>query len=153
LVRSLKVMSRKPLQRRVRSLLSMLTTANILGFNIKALNPSLRSDTVANNIEIINHSIIYKLIDDVIARLEKLLPPKIETTVTGEAEVRELFDITFHNKKRPIAGSNVFNGVISRKEKCRVTRNGRIIYSGMPSTMLANKRSLGYSQTFQKGCH
>jgi translation initiation factor IF-2 len=130
--------------------LPILTTANILGFNIKALNPSLRSDTTSNNIEIINHTIIYKLIDDVIVRLEKLLPPKVEITVTGEAEVKELFEITFKNQKKPIAGTNVFNGVISLKGKCRVTRNGRIVYSGMSPKVLVIKGQLDTLKHFKK---
>jgi translation initiation factor IF-2 len=105
--------------------------AKIVGFNIRALNPNLRPLTSVNNTEIFNHTIIYKLIEDVIARLESMLPPKIELTVTGEGEVSEIFDVTIKNKKRPIAGTKVFNGVISLKEKCRVTRNGKIVYSGM----------------------
>ena len=42
--------------------------------------------TNANNIEIFYHSIIYKLIDDVVLRLESMLAPMIELTVTGEEE-------------------------------------------------------------------
>jgi translation initiation factor IF-2 len=94
------------------------------------LNPNLRSLVTKHKIEIFHHTIIYKLIDDVIARLESQLAPKIEISVTGEAEVSEIFHITVKGKKKPIAGSKVFNGVISIKEKCRVTRKGKIIFSG-----------------------
>ena len=109
----------------------MLTVAKILGFNIRSLNPNLRSQVAVNNVEIFQHSIIYKLIDDVIARLESMLAPKIEISVTGEAEVTEIFDVTIKGKKKPVAGSKVFNGTISIKEKCRITRGGRIVYSGI----------------------
>ena len=109
----------------------LLTLAKILGFNIRALNPNLRSLTHANNIEIIHHSIIYKLIEDVTERLESMLAPMIEVEVTGEAEVVQLFDIKVKSKQtRSIAGCKVFKGAISIKEKCRITRNGKIVFTG-----------------------
>lgn len=104
-----------------------------MGFNIRSLNPNLRTHVAVNNIEVFHHSIIYKLIDDVIARLESMLAPRLETTVTGEAEVSEVFDVTIKGKKKPVAGSKVFNGTISIKEKCRIIRGGRIVYSGTSS--------------------
>jgi len=107
--------------------------AKILGFNIRALNPSLRPLATTHNVEVFHHTIIYKLIEDVISRLESQLKPKIEIRVAGEAEVSEIFMITIKGKKKPIAGSKVFNGVISMKEKCRITRNGKIVYTGIIS--------------------
>lgn len=109
-----------------------------MGFNIKALNPSLRPIVHQSNIEIFYHSIIYKLIDDVVAHLESLLTPIIELTVVGEAEIVQLFDIKVknanaHKKEKQIGGCKVINGTISLKEKCRITRNGRIVFTGIQS--------------------
>jgi translation initiation factor IF-2 len=118
-----------------------LILAKILGFNIRALNPNLRSQVSANNVEIFYHSIIYKLIDDVIARLESMLAPRIETSVTGEAQVSEIFDVTIKGKKKPVAGSKVFNGTISIKEKCRITRGGKIVYTGRPPSDLTDLKA------------
>lgn len=87
--------------------------------------------TATYNIEISNHSVIYKLIDDVIERLESMLPPRYDTKVTGEAEIVQLFDIKINKAKKPIGGCKVINGVISIKEKCRITRNGKIIFDGI----------------------
>jgi translation initiation factor IF-2 len=71
--------------------------------------------------------------DDVISKLESMLAPRIELTVTGEGEVGQLFDVTVKGKHmRQIAGTKVINGSISIKEKCRITRNGKIVYSGIP---------------------
>ena len=102
--------------------------------------------TNANNIEIFYHSIIYKLIDDVVLRLESMLTPMIELTVTGEAEILQLFDIKQKKQKtKAIGGCKVFNGVISIKEKCRITRNGKIIFSGTPLSINVNYRVFGYT--------
>lgn len=95
------------------------------------MNPSLRQITAVNNIEILYHSVIYKLIDDVIERLESMLAPRFDIKVTGEAEVVQLFDIKLKKTTKPIGGCKIFNGIISRKEKCRITRQGKIIFTGM----------------------
>ena len=106
--------------------------------------------TNANKIEIFYHSIIYKLIDDVVLRLESMLAPMIELTVTGEAEIVQLFDIKQKKQKtKAIGGCKVFNGVISIKEKCRITRNGKIIFTGSPFSVDVNCRIFGYSETVQ----
>ena len=64
-----------------------------------------------------------------------MLTPIIELTVVGEAELIQLFDIkvkTHTNKKeKQIGGCKVTNGYISLKEKCRITRNGRIVFTGI----------------------
>ena len=106
--------------------------------------------TNANNIEIFYHSIIYKLIDDVVLRLESMLAPMIELTVTGEAEVVQLFDIKKKQKLKAIGGCKVFNGVISMKEKCRITRNGKIVFSGISfSLQILIVRVFGHFETVQ----
>lgn len=104
----------------------------MIGFNIRALNPSLRRKANEKNIEVIHHSVIYHLIDDITNRLESMLAPMIETRVTGEAEVTQIFDISAGTKnEKKVGGCKVFSGIISRKEQCRVTRNGKIIFTGM----------------------
>ena len=79
-----------------------------------------------------NYNIIYKLIDGVAARLESMLAPLIEVTVVGEAEVVQIFEISLKGKKtKQVGGCKVFKGFISLKEKCRVTRVGKIIFTGI----------------------
>ena len=107
----------------------------------------------ANNVEVFYHTIIYKLIDDVVVRLESMLAPKIDLTVTGEAEVVHLFDIKLKkNKSKTIGGCKVFNGAISLKEKCRITRHGKIIFSGISilSVGVDDYRALVYIETVQR---
>jgi translation initiation factor IF-2 len=70
----------------------------------------------------------------VTARLESMLPSKFEISVTGEAEIVELFDIKEKRSRfKKVGGAKVFNGAISLKQKCRITREGKIIFSGICS--------------------
>jgi translation initiation factor IF-2 len=136
----------------VHQILTDAFAAILLGFNIRALNPTLRRKTNEKHIEVIHHSIIYRLIDDITSRLESMLPPMIETRVTGEAEVRQLFEISSGSKgEKKVAGCLVFSGIISLKEQCRVTRGGKIIFTGISVDIswLMGFRSVGYASTFQ----
>jgi translation initiation factor IF-2 len=78
-----------------------------------------------------------------------MLAPRIEITVTGEGEVSQVFDVTVKGKgKTQIAGAKVTNGSISIKEKCRITRNGKIVFSGI-SLHLINTDMLGNLDTLK----
>jgi translation initiation factor IF-2 len=126
--------------------------AILIGFCIRGLNPTLRTAANRNNVEIIHHSIIYKVIDDVIARLEKKLTPKLEIKVVGEAKVVTIFNINIQGAKtKPVGGCKVSNGTIFLKEKCRVTRNGKIVYSGgTPTVTTTNVGSLDTLRHFKE---
>jgi translation initiation factor IF-2 len=82
-------------------------------------------------VEIMDHNIIYKLIDDVKATLSEQLPPSVTTRVTGEAEVQQIFQITLKGReKAAIAGTRVRNGLINRARKVRVIRGDETVYDG-----------------------
>ena len=82
-------------------------------------------------VEIMDHNIIYKLIDDVKATLSEQLPPSVTTRVTGEAEVQQIFHITVKGRdKAAIAGTRVRNGLINRARKVRVIRGDETVYDG-----------------------
>lgn len=82
-------------------------------------------------VEIMDHNIIYKLTDDVKRVLSDLLPPTVTTRVTGEAEIREIFEITVKGREKvSIAGSRVRNGMINKARKVRVLRGEETLYDG-----------------------
>jgi len=84
-------------------------------------------------------SVIYRLIETVRAKTAALLPPRIETRITGEATVQQLFPITIKRKETVIvAGCRVGNGTISRNEGVRVLRGPERsqIYEGKSSSHL-----------------
>ena len=69
--------------------------------------------------------------DDIKGRIIALLPVIIETRVTGEATVLQLFDIHLKAKQvKKVAGCRVVNGVIEKNKLARVIRNGFVKHEG-----------------------
>lgn len=84
-----------------------------------------------NKVSILDHNIIYRLVDDVKAELSKHLPPLITQKVMGEAEVAQIFSITVKGRQqKAIAGCKVRNGTISKTAKVRVLRGGQKVFDG-----------------------
>ena len=73
------------------------------------------------------YSIIYELIDDVKNLLSGLLQPDISEKITGNVEIREVFNIS---KIGNIAGCMVKDGLVSRNSKIRLLRDNVVIHSG-----------------------
>lgn len=103
----------------------------ILSFNTN-IDRNIQRMAEAKDVEILDQSIIYRLVDDVKAKLSEKLPVIVTQKVLGEAEIAQVFEI---NKKGrttvPIAGCRVKNGVIGRNIKVRVLRGKETIYDGM----------------------
>ncbi|MCJ1311432.1 hypothetical protein MMC25_005103 [Agyrium rufum] len=102
---------------------------------IIAFNTPLNSATARTaellGVEVIEGNIIYRLIDEVRAKLSELLPPRISTRVIGEAEIAQVFQINIKGRQQqPIAGCKVRNGIISKNAKVRVMRLGQSVWSG-----------------------
>jgi translation initiation factor IF-2 len=108
-------------------------TANghLISFNMP-IDPAMSRMAELRGVKIMDHNIIYKLIDDVKAILSEQLPPSVSHRVTGEAEVGQVFEITVKGReKTAIAGCKVRNGVINRARKVRVIRDQETIFDGM----------------------
>lgn len=85
-----------------------------------------------NSVPLVSSKIIYSLIDDIRSRVIQLLPPIIETKVTGEANVLQLFEIQLKSRqKMKVAGCRVTNGVVDKSKHVRVVRNRETIFEGM----------------------
>ncbi len=105
--------------------------AFILGFNVK-LDSGVQSLAKHESVTIIQHNIIYELLNEVEDSMVSLLETeKIEKKV-GEAEVRQVFVIS---KGRKVAGCMVTDGLISRSSKVRLVRSGKLIYEGQLETL------------------
>lgn len=120
------------------------TNCVILGFNVRPTG-SVKNKAKELGIEIKTYSIIYALIDDIKALLGGLLSPVFEEENTGQAEVRETFNIA---KVGTIAGCFVIDGVIQRGIKVRLIRNGVVIHTGNIASL---KRFKDDAREVQKG--
>jgi translation initiation factor IF-2 len=103
---------------------------HIISFNTN-VEPRMMMQAEKEGVEIIDQSIIYRLVEDVTAKLEEALPPAVTQRVTGEAEIAMSFNITVKGRQTiPIAGCKIRNGVISRGSKVRVLRGSNTVYDG-----------------------
>ncbi len=103
----------------------------IVGFNVRA-NPQAREAARRDNIEIRYYSIIYDLIDDIKAALSGMLAPTLKEKFLGNAEIREVFDVT---KSGKVAGCMVTEGEVRRGAKVRLLRDNVVIHTGTLKTL------------------
>ncbi len=106
--------------------LAAASNATILGFNVR---PDRKARELAehDNVEIRTYEIIYQLLEDIQNAMVGMLAPEFEEVVTGDAEVREVFQVP---KIGAVAGCYVQNGTITRGSKVRFLREGTIIWKG-----------------------
>lgn len=72
-----------------------------------------------------------------------MLPKLIETKVTGEATVLQLFNITAKSKQiLKVAGCRITNGLVEKHKFARVIRDGSIIHEGNMHFLSVLRRSL-----------
>lgn len=131
-----------------------VTEADILlaktkGATIFAFNVSVGSneENLARKASIVirEHSVIYKIIDEIKALLSDSLSPVQIDTKVGSASVRQVFDVS---KAGKIAGLHVTDGVVKRNALAKVVRNGEIIAQGNIRTL---KHFQEDAKTIQQG--
>lgn len=106
--------------------LAMASDAIILGFRVSADTAAQRTADM-EGMDIHIYEIIYRLVDDVEKALKGMLEPTYAQVMIGEAEVRQLFDIS---SLGTIAGCYVTRGVVRRNAKVRVIRDDEAIHDG-----------------------
>lgn len=103
---------------------------HIISFN-QPIEPTLHRMAEMEGVRIMDHNVIYEVIDDVKDKLSEHLPPIVTHRVTGEAEIAEIFNISKKGRETTaIAGCKVRNGLISRNQKTRVLRGTETVYDG-----------------------
>ena len=110
----------------------------IISFNMP-IDPGMGRMAEQEGVEIMDHNIIYKLIDHVKDDMSQFLAPTITQRVTGEAEIGQIFEITIKGRQKlSIAGCRVRNGVVNRARQVRVLRDNEIIYDGKDALIAAH---------------
>ena len=103
----------------------------LLGFNVRAA-AAARSQAQQGGVDIRYYSIIYELLDDMKAAVEGLLAPEQREKFIGNAEIREVFNIT---KVGRIAGCRITDGVVRRGAGVRLLRDNVVIHEGKLGTL------------------
>jgi translation initiation factor IF-2 len=103
----------------------------IIGFNVRA-NPQARDMAKRDTLEIRYYSIIYEILDDVRGLLSGMLKPTEREHFLGNAEIRQIFDIT---KVGKVAGCYVTEGMVKRGAKVRLLRDSVVIHEGTLKTL------------------
>ena len=112
---------------------------HIINFNT-VIEGQIQRLAESKDVQIIDQSIIYRLVDDVRAKLGERLPEVKTQRVLGEAEIAQVFEINTKGRVTvPVAGCRVRNGVISKTSKIRVLRDKETVFDGKssPSTPLS----------------
>ncbi|MSP48393.1 MAG: translation initiation factor IF-2 [Alphaproteobacteria bacterium] len=105
--------------------------ARIIGFNVRA-NPQAREMAKRDGVVIAYYSIIYNVIDDTKAALSGMLAPTLTEKLIGNAEIRQIFNIT---KTGKVAGCMVTEGMVRRGLKVRLLRDNVVIHEGTLKTL------------------
>ena len=103
----------------------------IIGFNVR-LDNGVQSVAKHHDIRIIQHEIIYELLDMVEEEMVGMLDAELSEKKTGAAEVRQVFPI---GKGRYVAGCMVTEGSINRSNKARLVRAGEVIHESKVDTL------------------
>jgi translation initiation factor IF-2 len=107
-------------------LLAAASNAVIIGFHVKP-DPKAAELAAKEKVDVRLYEIIYEAVADVKDAMSGLLAPEIRETVTGTAEVRQVFRTT---KSGVVAGCMVLTGAIQRNSKARLHRDGAVVWDG-----------------------
>ena len=107
-------------------LLASASDAIIYGFNVRP-SAMIRKKAEEEKVEIRLHRIIYALTEEMEDAIKGKMKKEEVEAVIGQAEVRNVFKIS---KVGEIAGCMVTDGSIKMNAKCRVLRDGAIVYEG-----------------------
>ncbi|MGI9411696.1 MAG: translation initiation factor IF-2, partial [Hyphomicrobiaceae bacterium] len=111
--------------------LATASKAVVIGFNVRA-NVQAKASADQDGVEIRYYSIIYDLVDDVKAAMSGMLDPTLREIFLGNAEIREVFNIS---KVGKVAGCLVTDGRVERGAKVRLLRDNVVIHEGTLSTL------------------
>ena len=116
-------------------LLAEASDAVIVGFQVR---PTVEARKAADRdgIEIRLYSVIYDCINEVKDGIEGMLEPEKKEEVIATAEVKQTFHIS---KVGTIAGCIMRDGKMVQKAKCRLIRDGIVIYTGELASLQIGK--------------
>ncbi|MDR0630944.1 MAG: translation initiation factor IF-2, partial [Holosporales bacterium] len=107
-----------------------------IGFNVSII-ATAKELSKLYEVKILNHSVIYHMIEEIKKIMSKMLAPTVEEHYIGVADVRKLFTIS---RFGTIAGCYVLDGVIKKHDsKIKVKRGEDCIFEGKIKSMKHEK--------------
>jgi translation initiation factor IF-2 len=103
----------------------------LIGFNVRA-TAQAREMAQRDGVDIRYYNIIYDVLDDARAILTGMLKPELREEFLGNAEIRQVFNIT---KVGKVAGCMVVQGTVKRGAKVRLLRDNVVIHEGTLKTL------------------
>lgn len=107
-------------------MMAAASNALLIGFHVD-IPGHIEKSAEKNGVEFKNYKIIYKMMEDVTNILSGLLEPEEVVIEHGKAEVRQIF---LTKKKEQIAGLKINSGLLKKKAKVRVMREGEQVGEG-----------------------
>lgn len=107
-------------------ILAAASSAIIIGFNVRP-QPQAKKIADDEEVDIRQHSVIYKAIEEIEAALKGMLDPEYQEAILGHAEIRQVIKVS---KIGSVAGCYVTDGKIVRDGQARVIREGIVIHDG-----------------------
>ena len=103
----------------------------IVGFNVR-LDNGVQGIAKHHDIRIIQHEIIYELLDQVEEEMVGMLDAELTEKKLGAAEIRQVFPT---GKGRYVAGCMVTEGTINRSKIARLMRGGEVLHESAIDTL------------------
>jgi translation initiation factor IF-2 len=97
----------------------------IIAFNVRTEADARRAAEL-QGVAIREYNVIYTLVEDVEQMLTGMLEPRYQEVIQGHAEVR----MVIKAGRRSIAGCIVTDGVVHRRDRVRVLRDGEKLWEG-----------------------
>lgn len=110
--------------------LGNMAEAIVIGFNVK-LEAGAQQLAKHHNVRIIQHGIIYELVDQIKLAMAELLEPDLKENKLGVAQVRQIFSLS----KESVAGCMVIEGKINRDALARIVRSKKTVHESRISTL------------------
>jgi translation initiation factor IF-2 len=100
--------------------------AIVIGFNVRP-DANARDLADREGVDVRLYRVIYQAVDDVKQALSGLLAPEEQEVEVGRAEVRATFRVP---RLGVVAGCYVVKGTLIRGARCRLVRDGAVVYEG-----------------------
>jgi translation initiation factor IF-2 len=116
-------------------LLADASDAIIIGMNV-GVDGIARSMADIKGVSIRTYNVIYRVKEEIERALVGLLKPKEMEVICGHVEVRRIFSISRYGN---VAGCQVTDGLVSRNNRIRLIRDGKVIHEGRLNSLRREK--------------